>query len=448
MNDPLTGFYSRSKFFTVLTDTVKRAVEFGAPVGLLVIDIQRFRNINKNFGYTTGDVVLKTVAGVLMQVRREGDYVARIGDDQFALLLGRVMNAGHARMAAIKIQQLLNVPITIKEHQIRYSATIGISLCPANASEATLLLQSAEQTLEKAKCQGLSIGLSEKMGEEIVSKDWDIEASLGDAIARSELRVFFQPKISLESGRPVGAEALVRWESPTRGLVSPAVFLPVAETINFLKPLTIWMLNSALRLSSDWTDKWGRLSVSVNIPPGILEKSDFVDLVMSAENLWQRDNVDLCLEILEQSLVSDTKVAFRKLNELRETGVKIAIDDFGTGYSSLSYFRDIPTDELKIDQSFIKGLKADKANIHIVSLIIQMAHRFGMRVIAEGVEDRDTLIYLKKKGCDEVQGYYFGKPMLSTLFSDWLEKFQPETDLLNLDVKPNVPDELKLKCKL
>ena len=431
MNDLLTGLYNRAKFFDVLKHTVRKAAEFSAPVGLLIIDIQRFRKINKNYGYDTGDAVLQAVAGVLKKVCREGDCVARIGDDQFAMLLARVINTGHAKLAAAKIQRLLDVPIMVKERKIRCSAVIGISLYPFNTSEPRELLQTAELFLERAKYMELPIGFSEEKEEEGISEEWDIEVSLGESIARSELRIFFQPKISLDTGKPVGAEALVRWKSPSRGLISPAVFLPVAATIGFFKPLTIWMLNSALRLSSGWTQKWGRLSVSVNIPPSLLEQSDFVDLVMSAEELWQRDNVDLCLEVLEESLVSDVQLAFQKLNTLREHGVKIAIDDFGTGYSSLSYFRDIPTDELKIDQSFVKELQKDETNAHIVSLIIEIAHRFGLQVVAEGVEDHDALMYLKENGCDQAQGYYFAKPMPAASFLDWLETYEPIKDLSN-----------------
>ena len=431
MNDVLTGLYNRSKFLDLLRSMVRNAVEFSAPLALLIVDIQRFQKINQNFGHDAGDLVLQAVGEVLKNVCRDGDYLARIGDDQFALLLDRVANIGHAQLAAKKIQRLLGVPIMIEGREIRCAAVIGIALCPDNAAEANALLQSAEGALEEAKQQNQPIGAFEKKKEERISGDWDIELMLGDSIAHSELRVYFQPKISLATGSPVGAEALVRWESGMRGMVSPAAFLPVAEAIGFLTPMTIWMLNSALRLSSAWTRKWGRLSVSVNIPPSMLEQPDFVDLVISAEKLWHRDNVDLCLEIVEQSLVTDVEVAFAKLNALREQGVKISIDDFGTGYSSLSYFRDIPADELKIDQSFVKDLMSDESNIHIVSLIIETAHRFGLRVIAEGVEDKDVLMYLKKKTCDQAQGYYFAKPMPADSFKDWLEAYQPETELMD-----------------
>lgn len=432
MNDRLTGLYDRPRFFQLLNSMVQNAVELSAPMALLVIDLQRFHKINRNFGHDTGDAVLKAVAEVLKQVSRPGDYLARIGDDQFALLLDRVANIGHAQLAAMKVQRLLDLPISVGERTIRCQAVIGISLCPAHASTATALLQSAELALAEAKYQEQPFGFPKVREEGELPENWDIEVSLGDAIARSELQVYFQPKISLETGEPTGAEALVRWHNPSRGVLSPMEFLPVAEAIGFLKPMTIWMLNSALRLSGEWTEQWGRLSVSVNIPPNILAQPDFVDLVMSAEKLWQRENVTLCLEVLEQSLISDIETVFEKLNRLRSLGVKIAIDDFGTGYSSLAYFRDIPTDQLKIDQSFIRGLKGDKANRHIVSLIIDIAHRFELQVVAEGVEERDVALYLKRKGCDLAQGYYFAKPMPAQAFADWLKNYRPE----NAFIKP------------
>lgn len=224
-------------------------------------------------------------------------------------------------------------------------------------------------------------------------------------------------------GKPIGAEALVRWESPSRGLCPPNLFLPVAESTGFIKPLTIWMLNSALRLSSQWTKQWGEQEVSVNIPPQILEQADFHDIVMSAWELWKPADVRLCLEILEQSFTRDTESIFAKLRTLRNEGIRIAIDDFGTGYSSLSYFRDIPADQLKIDRSFVAGLLGDHANANIVTLIIDLAHRFNLTVVAEGVEDMNTLATLKKMKCDSVQGFFFAKPMPADEFEQWLSNY-------------------------
>jgi EAL domain-containing protein (putative c-di-GMP-specific phosphodiesterase class I) len=183
------------------------------------------------------------------------------------------------------------------------------------------------------------------------------------------------------------------------------------------------MLNSALRLSSQWTKQWGEQEVSVNIPPQILEQADFSDIVMSAWDLWKPAGIRLCLEILEQSFTRDTESIFSKLKTLRNEGIRIAIDDFGTGYSSLSYFRDIPADQLKIDRSFVMGLLGDRANTNIVTLIIDLAHRFGLSVVAEGVEDLETLTALKKMNCDAVQGFFFARPMPSDEYEKWLTSY-------------------------
>ncbi len=427
MYDELTGLFNRAQFFKVLSEGVQDAVLNRSSLALLVIDIQRFHKINQNMGYAAGDAVLQGVGGVLRQVGREGDFLARIGDDRFAMLLARIANAGHARLAAMKVQRLLEIPFQVAEREVRCNAFIGISLCPANASKPGLLMQSAELALDHARLADEPIGYIEPKDDNAISANWDLELMLEDSIRNGELKVFFQPKISLKTGLPVGAEALVRWESAARGMLSPGAFMPIADATGFTKKMTLWILNSALRLSAKWTQKWGKLSVSVNIPPSMFAFGNFVDLVMSAEKLWERDNVDLCLEVLEQSMVGDDQSAYEKLNALRERGVTIAIDDFGTGYSSLAYFRDLPADELKIDQSFIMGLKKDKANIHIVSLVLELARRFNLKVIAEGVEEADVASFLSKKGCDVAQGFYYAKPMSAERFEEWLLDFTPES---------------------
>lgn len=218
MNDSLTGLYNRSKFFELLNNMVRNAVEYSAPMALLIIDIQRFHKINKHFGHQTGDAVLKAIAGVLKQVSRKGDYLARIGDDQFALLLDRIANIGHAQLAALKIQRLLDLPITVEERTIRCKAVIGISLCPANADTATALLQAAELALAEAKYQEQPIGFAKIIEDKGISENWDIEVALGDSIAHSELRVFFNrrsrsPRASRSVPRPwfVGRAAHAGW---------------------------------------------------------------------------------------------------------------------------------------------------------------------------------------------------------------------------------------------
>jgi diguanylate cyclase (GGDEF)-like protein len=423
MADNITGLPNREHFQNILRGEVGDAIEHKTTIALFVIKIDRFRRINSLYGYHAGDQVLNSFAVTLNQVRRRGDHVARIGDSEFALLLSGIANEGHATLAAYKIQRLLDIPVEIDGNKIRCSVHMGIALCPVHGTEESDLLKKAVEALDGARQGDQLFCLAEPPREKGFSEDWDIEVQLANAIDNSEMRVYFQPKISLITGKPIGAEALIRWQSRSRGLIGPDVFIPVAEEMGLSKPLTIWMLNSALRLSNEWTKQWGDLDVSVNIPTKLLEDTNFVDLVLSSEGLWKNEHITLCLEVLEQYFMTDVESCFATLKELRSEGIHISIDDFGTGYSSLSYFRDIPADELKIDRSFVETLLEDEANANIVALIIDLAHKFGLSVVAEGAEDLDTLGALKKLNCDKVQGYIIAKPMPASEFGDWLKQF-------------------------
>jgi len=425
MTDHITGLPNRNQFLEILRGEVNEANEHKTKIALFVIKINRFRRINNLYGYPAGDQVLRSTAKTLSQVCRQGDHVARIGDNEFALLLSGIVNEGHATLAAHKIKRLLDIPVDLGNNKLLCSVHMGIAVCPVHGSDESYLLKKAEEALECSKQTGQLYCMAKPIKELSISDNWDIEIELATAIENSELRVYFQPKISLDTGKPTGAEALIRWESPSRGLIAPNIFLPVAEEMGLIKPLTVWMLNSALRLSAEWTHQWGALDVSVNIPTILLENPDFVDMVLSSEGLWKNENTTLCLEVLEQFFVTDIETCFAKLKELRGAGIKISIDDFGTGYSSLSYFRDIPADELKIDSSFVSTLLDDEANANIVALIVDLAHRFDLSVVAEGAEDPDTLVALKKLQCDKVQGYIISEPIPADEFGGWLKRFRP-----------------------
>lgn len=424
MRDPVTGLYDRQQFLHILDSEVTEAGTHQVSLALLLVDIRQFSRINMRYGYTSGDTVLQAVANVLEQVRREGDQVARIGDDQFALVLPGILNSGHAELAAHKLQRLLDVPVPLDHDSVHCTASVGIALFPEHARGAEALLSTADEALQRAQQSGQTVCIAHPLEEHEDSQNWDIEMALEDAIQKSEMRVYFQPKISLVSGKPVGAEALVRWKNDFRGVVGPSEFIPVAESTGFIRPLTDWMLNSALRLASEWEHPWGEQEVSVNIPTRILERSDFTDTVMSARDLWRSDNSRLCVEIVEQSFIENIEEVFCKLKQLRDEGVVVSIDDFGTGYSSLSYFRDIPADQLKIDQSFVFGLLKDRDNANIVELIVDLAHRFGLSVVAEGVEDAKTLSALKKMQCDIAQGYFVAKPLPAEEYRHWLANYR------------------------
>jgi sensor c-di-GMP phosphodiesterase-like protein len=230
----------------------------------------------------------------------------------------------------------------------------------------------------------------------------------------------YQPQVRVSDLRPVGVEALMRWDSRSRGRVPPDVFIPIAERTGLIKKLTIWALNTALRQSSQWKHDWGELTVAVNLPAALVAQYDLPDLVENAMKLWGREGVVLVLEVTERSLM-DAKHSFDILSRLRALGARVSIDDFGTGYSCLAYFKDIPADELKVDRSFVSGLLTDTASVHVSSLIVDLAHRFRLSVVAEGVEDEPTLNALRGLGCDTAQGYLFGKALPSDDMQKWLE---------------------------
>ncbi len=421
--DELTGLPDRNSFLRLLSRQVSDANIYKSKIGLLIVDIDRFHRINNIFGYKVGDQILQKFSDLLKNVVRRQDYVARIGDNRFALILTNIMNLGHAELAAHKILRLLQVPFTFNEETLYVDCTIAISLCPTHASNHLYLMKECESVLHEAKQGNKKIGKSTMPEDEEISDSWDIEMALDDVLEKDQLLVYYQPKISLNSGSIVGAEALLRWKHPEKGYISPGYFIPIAERMGNIKPITNWVLNTVLRQSAEWTDKWGPLSVSVNITPDLILSPDLKDHISNALKLWGNDNITLILEIIERSLVLEPERSFSILRELQEMGVKISVDDFGTGYSSLSYFEKLPVNELKIDQSFIVNVVTNTFSQNIVKLIVDLAHAFDMNVVAEGVEELAALRYLKKIECDIAQGYYLAKPMPHEQIMSWFVKF-------------------------
>ena len=423
MTDFLTGLDDRWQFIDYLHEKVSRCKTQQKSFALLVIEIKNFQQINLLHGHVVGDQLLKKFTGVLKEVARNSDSLFRLGDRKFSLVLRGIKSIEHAKLAAYKVQRLLETIFKFDSTQVRCVATVGIALFPDNSSEADTLFQHAEIALNQAKQLNLFIGVVDGVKQEPELNIADLEVDLMTAIESSELRVFFQPKISATTGQPLGAEALVRWQHPVHGLLTPYHFLPIATTSGLLKPLTIWVLNAALRLSRQWSEKWGDLKLSVNIPTLFIEQADFIDVIKSAQGLWQKSGIILCLELLEDSFMSNADSSFKVLKDLQAEGIKISIDDFGTGYSSLAYFMNIPADELKIDQSFILGLTKDLTNLKIINLITDLAHSFGLTVVAEGVENEEIVKTLKQVQCDEYQGYYYARPLPADEFETWLETY-------------------------
>jgi len=424
-NDELTGLPGRRSFLSALHRHIGYANERKSSVALLIVDVTGFAAINAAHGYDFGDQLLRHLAAQLRRVARAHDYAARIGDNRFALMLPRVMNKGHAELAVQKLLRLLDVPFESGKTRIKIAITVGAALCPLHSTHPEYLLRLAETCVFKARAAGHQFLFPPGEGHDDISEFWDLEIGLQGAIQRGEMAMHYQPKVSCNDLRPVGAEALMRWYSRSRGEVLPEVFIPVAERSGQIKPMTIWALNTALRAASEWDQGSGGLSVAVNIPAELVTQHDLPDLVENALKLWGHRQIQLVLEITERSLVASPEHSFKILSAVRELGVKVSIDDFGTGYSCLAYFRDIPVDELKIDKSFVSGLLNDTACADIANLIIDLAHKFGLSVVAEGVEDEATLRLLQQRRCDVVQGFLFAQALHRDEFEKWLNRRKP-----------------------
>lgn len=414
----------RQAFFKELVEQLNRANQFKTKAGLLLIDIDKFHRINDQYGYDVGDRILAKFDELLGTVARQQDCYSRIGDNLFALLLNGILNQGHAELAARKVLRLLEMPFNVAGNELHLQATISIALCPTHARDARYLLNKSEQVLLAAKNSGLKVAVADEAGSDEFSENWEMEMSLSRALNNDELHVYYQPKVDILKQRVVGAEALLRWKNAARGFVSPGVFIPLAESTGLIKPITNWVINTSLRQAASWPDRHGSQSVSVNIPPDFLLMPDFVDMVRNALKLWGSPDITLTLEIVERSLVTQVEQTIHVLHELRDMGVEISIDDFGTGYSSLSYFEKLPVNELKIDQSFVFNLLENAHNRSIVKLVIDLAHAFDLKVVAEGVEEQQITDYLRQLGCDVVQGYLYAKPLPQDDYVKWLKTIE------------------------
>ncbi len=420
MHDPLTGLHRRDAFFEELECHLGSRRGTDKRVGLITVNIQRFRDINTAFGYRTADSLLEAFAHRIHGMLRPVDIFARISGDEFALLLPDIASEGHATLAAQKVIDLLSSPFSVDGHTLQLCVTMGIALFPLHGSESEQLLQSADAALSWAKRSNRSLAVFTEECRTLPGGPLLLENDLRHAIENDELEVHFQPKIQLSDGLACGAETLARWSHPSRGFVPPDTFIPIAERTGLIAPLTFWSLNAALMQCSACRRKWDWLSVAVNLSPCVLHDPDVVELVTRAMRIWGTDPGHLTLEITEGAMMADPVRSMETLQQLHDLGVVISIDDFGTGYSSLAYLKKLPVRELKIDKSFVRNMADDEDDAKIVQSIIDLAHNFELQVIAEGVENQATLERLTDMGCDYAQGFYIAKPMPADVIARWM----------------------------
>ncbi|HEX8409603.1 MAG TPA: EAL domain-containing protein [Thermoanaerobaculia bacterium] len=423
--DALTGLPNRMLFDDRLAQALAHSRRRGARgLAIMCLDLDRFKTINETLGHGAGDELLRAVASSLSATLREEDTVARLGGDEFLFLLPEVDDVEDAARVARKILTVLEAPFSVHGHELHLTASVGIAMFPLDGDDAETLIRNADTALYRAKKQGGNrYQLYAPAMNAIAYKRLVLENSLRRAIEREEFRLHYQPLVSLHDGRVVGVEALIRWQHPELGLVSPAEFIPLAEETGLVVPLTHWVLRTACRQMKEWQAVGlALMTVAVNISAQRFSAANLPVAVAEALTAAGLDGRHLCLELTESVMMEDVEETIATLLELKKLHVKISIDDFGTGYSSLSYLKRLPIDTLKIDQSFVRNTPADADDAAIAKLIISMAHHLNLSVVAEGVETEEQLRLLRSQQCDIMQGYLVSKPLPGAEMTEMLSR--------------------------
>ena len=428
-HDALTGLPNR----LLLNDRVDQAIAMAGrhtkKVAVLFLDLDRFKFVNDALGHPTGDRLLQSVAQLLVDCVRGSDTVCRLGGDEFVALLSELERAEDAAITARRMLEAVATVHSIGDHALDVSASIGLSVYPDDGRDAVTLIKNADIAMYHAKEMGRNNYqfFKPSMNARAVERQI-LEEGLSRALERKELALYYQPKINLRTGAIVGAEALLRWTHPTRGPIPPALFIPVAEDCGVILPIGAWVLRKACEQAQAWVAAGlPETTMAVNVSAIEFRQEDFLDRLLATINETGLDPRLLELELTESVLVKVGGPAASVLRTLRESGISVALDDFGTGYSSLSYLRKFPVDALKIDRSFIDQLhSADGGYAAIVTAIIVMAHSLNLRVVAEGAETWEQLAFLRAHQCDEVQGYYFSRPVPAEQFTSLLKTGIPD----------------------
>lgn len=422
--DALTGLPNRDRFRQLLDEELHQARRRGQAAGLLCIDLDRFRLVNESLGQKAGDAVLRQAARRLRQVAGAADETARLGADEFVVLVRNPASLESLQSLAQKLAQALAEPVDVDQRVFRQTASIGVCLFPRDGDDAQALMRGADLAMMQAKTQGgnaVCHYAADMLGASV--QRLALRADLPGAAQRNELCLLYQPKLDLRTGVVTGAEALVRWKHPQYGMLSPAMFIPIAETSGDIMEIGNWVLNEACRQMAAW-----RTAGEVILPIAInLSARQFADPALAAhiESAIRRHDLNgelLELEVTESLVIEDAARAVKVLSALQAIGVRIAVDDFGTGYSSLAQLKRFPVNSLKIDRSFVQDVPGEQNDAAIVKAIIAMGHALHLKVIAEGVETPDQLAFLQRHDCDAIQGYYLSQPLSVDQLREFMDR--------------------------
>ncbi len=414
-HDSLTDLPNRMLFNDRLTQAISLAVRQGKQLAVMFVDLDHFKKINDSLGHGMGDKLLQSVAGRLVGCVRRTDTVSRLGGDEFVVLLSQVEHGEDAAFSARKILRALALPHTIDGKSLDVSVSIGVSTYPNDGPDAESLMNKADTAMYEAKQIGRNNFqfFRRDMHARLADRQL-LEADLRYALGRNEFLLHYQPKYNLRTKQITGVEALIRWAHPTRGIVPPGQFVPIAEDCGLILPIGRWVLLEACRQARLWNDAGlGVVPIAVNVSASEFADKDFISGVRAVLIATGVEPANLELELTESVLMQDAESTVRTLGALKTMGVRLAIDDFGTGYSSFTYLRRFPVDALKLHQSFVQEITADPGDATIVSAMINIGKSLKQRVIAEGVETRAQLNFLQHHGCNEGQGYYFSRPVVA-----------------------------------
>jgi diguanylate cyclase (GGDEF)-like protein/PAS domain S-box-containing protein len=427
--DSLTGLPNRALFNDRLFQELAKAKRQRQMMAVIFIDLDRFKVINDTLGHATGDLLLQAVAKRLRECIREGDTVSRLGGDEFLLLFPDITQVKDASVIAEKVIHECSKAFAVNDKELFVSASLGISIFPDNGDSIETLIKQADTAMYHAKQQGRNnYQFYSPEIDAYTTKKIEIEGNLRKAIINDELMLYYQPQVNLNNGHIVGAEALLRWQSIGQGFLSPAEFIPIAEETGLIQPIGEWIFRTACRQIKLWREAaLPTIRISVNVSMNQFRQNSFVEIL---DKILEEMHIEpdlLELEITESTIMHDTGLTTKTLRILRSRGISIAIDDFGTGYSSLSYLKYLPITRLKLDQSFVHSLGINPNDEAISRAIIAMAHSLNLQVVAEGVENAEQLALLKSYDCDEVQGFFFSRPLAADGFMEFLKTYQDKS---------------------
>jgi diguanylate cyclase (GGDEF)-like protein/PAS domain S-box-containing protein len=419
-HDSLTGLPNRTLLFDALELAIGKARDEGSMLALLLMDLDRFKEVNDTFGHHFGDALLRQVAFRLQNQLRGDDMVARIGGDEFAMLVPETADAHAAALAARRVLNALELPFVVEGQVLDVGASIGIALYPTHGADVRALLRGADVAMYQAKENQSGYSFHQRESGPRSPDQLALVAELRLAIERDQRELYYQPKLHLRSGLMTRAEVLIRWNHPQRGFLNPSQFIPLAERTGLIRPLTDWLLDHALEQCRRWQATGAPVHVAVNISAKSLLDQNLPQKVQSALDRWNVDPRFLKIEITESSIMADPAHALAILALLQSMGVRLSVDDFGTGYSSLTHLRELPIDEIKIDKSSVGRMTESEPDAAIVRTVIHLAHDLGKQVCAEGVEDEETWRMLCDLGCDLAQGFWIARPMPADELTRWL----------------------------